>query len=493
MSSDKKNGKRVSKRKMIGYILLGLLIIWILVSIYSRFYPLPKGINVEGQIYNVSEGEIEFLHDLNYLKDNQTVIEQEIFDNVFEMIRKAEKFIVIDMFLFNTDYSENVRYKNLTTDMKNLLIKQKKSNPELKVFFITDPINNFYGSYTSDELKEMKDAGIEVVITDLNKMRDLNFVYAGLYRAYFQWFGTSGKGWINHLLGNSERKVTLRSVLKLMNTKANHRKVIIADAEKGSEVYTIVTSANPHEASSKHSNIGILIKKGIWKDVLDTEKAVAEFSGSKIDFDVSKFSEENNSGNIQVQLFTEGKIRENLVKDIDSLEAGEELEIAMFYFSDRKIIRSILGASERGVEVRLILDPNKDAFAREKNGVPNRPAAFELVKKSKGKIKIRWYDTQGEQFHSKMIILRKSDGSIIVYLGSANLTKRNIGNFNLEMNVKVSSPEETILSKEIEDYFEMLWENKLGDFTADFSKYEDSSRGKYLLYRFQEATGFSSF
>ena len=34
-----------------------------------------------------------------------------------------------------------------------------------------------------------------------------------------------------------------------------------------------------------------------------------------------------------------------------------------------------------------ILDPNKDAFAREKSGVPNRPVAYELVKKSKGKIK----------------------------------------------------------------------------------------------------------
>ena len=61
----------------------------------------------------------------------------------------------------------------------------------------------------------------------------------------------------------------------------------------------------------------------------------------------------------------------------------------MFYLSNRDIVKSLLDASQRGVDVKLILDPNKDAFGMEKDGVPNRPVAHELVKKSKGKIQIR--------------------------------------------------------------------------------------------------------
>ena len=39
-------------------------------------------------------------------------------------------------------------------------------------------------------------------------------------------------------------------------------------------------------------------------------------------------------------------------------------------------------AADRGVRVRLILDPNRDAFGRQKDGVPNRPVANELVTQS---------------------------------------------------------------------------------------------------------------
>ena len=50
----------------------------------------------------------------------------------------------------------------------------------------------------------------------------------------------------------------------------------------------------------------------------------------------------------------------------------------MFYLSERKIISAIKKAHSRKVKVRLLLDPNKDAFGREKNGIPNRSVAYEL-------------------------------------------------------------------------------------------------------------------
>jgi len=150
-----------TKKQILKYIIIAFFIVWVLASIYAKILPLPTGISFEGSIYNVSS--IDFMYDLNYVNDNKSIIRQEIFDEVFRTINLADKFIVIDMFLFNTDYSEKVSYRNLTTDMKNLLVSKKIANPDIQIVFITDPINNFYGDYISSELQEMADAGIDVI------------------------------------------------------------------------------------------------------------------------------------------------------------------------------------------------------------------------------------------------------------------------------------------------------------------------------------------
>ena len=58
----------------------------------------------------------------------------------------------------------------------------------------------------------------------------------------------------------------------------------------------------------------------------------------------------------------------------------------------------------RGVRVNVMLDPNRDAFGRQKDGVPNRPVANELVTASGERIAVRWYRTHGEQFHTKLAL-----------------------------------------------------------------------------------------
>ena len=44
---------------------------------------------------------------------------------------------------------------------------------------------------------------------------------------------------------------TVRSYLALPNFKANHRKVLVAD--EGERFRAVITSANPHDGSSRHS------------------------------------------------------------------------------------------------------------------------------------------------------------------------------------------------------------------------------------------------
>jgi phosphatidylserine/phosphatidylglycerophosphate/cardiolipin synthase-like enzyme len=180
---------------------------------------------------------------------------------------------------------------------------------------------------------------------------------------------------------------------------------------------------------------------------------------------------------------------------IRTTESGESIVIAIFYLSDRDIVDELVDAADRGVTIRLILDPNKDAFGRTKDGVPNRPVAAELRRRSAGKIEVRWYRTHGEQFHTKLALVRRED-SVFALLGSANFTRRNIAGYNLETNVALETGLATPLAQELIDYFETLWQNDpvaLREFTTDFQTYEDQSFTRYWRYRLMEATGLSTF
>ena len=147
----------------------------------------------------------------------------------------------------------------------------------------------------------------------------------------------------------------------------------------------------------------------------------------------------------------------------------------------------------RGVPIKVILDPNKDAFGFEKTGIPNRPVAEELIKRSKSKIEVRWYDTHGEQFHSKLAIIKQGEQASLL-LGSANFTRRNLNNYHLESNVSVTAEDDALFIKAVADYFDMIWNNRNGKYyTVSDDAYRDVSALKRIVYLIQEYAGLSSF
>lgn len=449
--------------------------------------PLSEGLSVEGKTHHVSN--VEFLHDLTYQKDGQTIHEQAIFNKVSGLIEQAEKFIIVDMFLFNDEYDGKYEYPAISANLTQALIDKKKANPDIHITFITDEVNTCYGAYSSSYLEEMKKSDINVVLTDLNKLRNSNPVYSGFWNTFYRWFDTDGKGWIPSPFSPDSPKVTLRAYLKLLNFKANHRKVLATEKE------ALISSANPHDASGYHSNIAFAVKGEIINDLVESERAVAKLSGQVIpDLETIVFAQgDETSDNIEVTLLTEGKIRKSIVEAIQKTSTGDTIQIGMFYLADRKIIRELIAAAkDRDVNVRLICDANKDAFGREKNGIPNRQVAAELFKKTGGKIKVKWYSTHGEQFHTKLIMIKRKNESEI-FGGSANLTRRNIGDYNLETDLKITAANDREIVKSVSSYFERIWNNKDGDYTVDFDKYYEKSFLKAILYRFQEWSGLATF
>lgn len=466
------------KRKSWKMIIIIILIV--VISYHGFKTPVHEGTSLKGEMRN---SQVEFIYDLTYEKDKSLVYEQHIFSKIKSMIEDAEDFIVVDMFLFNDDYDKKDNYRNVSGELTDSLIQQKKKVPNLEVVFITDEINTFYGSYLSKNLERLRNNGIEVVITNLEKIRDPNPSYAGLWRLAFKNLDTNGKGRLPNPFSSDSSKVTLPSYLKVLNMKANHRKVLITENE------TLVASFNPHDASSNHSNIALAVKGEIINDLLETENAVVSFSGGKpFNFSVN----DSSGGKDKAQVLTEGKIKQELIKEIKNTQKGDAIQMAMFYLSEQELIKELIIASDRGVDIKIILDANKDAFGREKNGIPNRPVAYKLVKDSNEKIGVRWYSTHGEQFHSKVTIFLKKDQTIVIG-GSANLTRRNIGDYNLETDLKVILPSESSESIKIKKYFKRIWNNEDAEYTLDFEAYKENSIIKKSLYYIQEKTGLSSF
>lgn len=455
---------------------------------YQRTKPLPDGVSYAGGIHSIPEEDVEFIYDLTYQKDGKEEYDHSIFEEVNKTVSEAEDFLILDLFLFN-DYTKNDRnYPKISEELSKTIQERMKEKPDLKVVFISDDVNTTYGSHKADQLEPLKELGAEVIFTDLDRLRDPNLLYSGVWRAGIQWFGQKGNGWLPNPMAPAAPEVTARSYLKLLNVKANHRKVVISEKEG------MVLSANPHDASGFHSNIAFRVKGDILKDMIKAEKAVAAFSGGDMKaFPSDKEVDElitpvqaSGGKEVKAQILTERKVQTNVVKAIDKAKEGDEMWIGMFYLADRDIIDAIENAADRKVDVRIVLDPNQNAFGQEKIGLPNLPIASELNKLDNGHISIRWYNTNKEQYHTKFIYVKGQESATVIG-GSSNYTSRNLDDYNLEENILFTGAPDSRLMTDVDDYFQRIWNNENGTYTVEYKKYQDKLPiFKYIMYVLQK-------
>src|SRR5699024_6381972 len=311
---------------------------------------------------------IQFLYDLTYEdKLGETKLEQEIFDQAWKVIEEAEDFVLIDMFLFN-DYTDQDRdFPDLSGELTKKLIDKRKEYPDMPIVFITDPINTGYYSYESEQLEKLEENNIEVVITNLDKLHDSNKPYTSIWRMLIKPLGYGNTGWLPNPFASDAPKMSLRSYLTLFNVKANHRKAIV------SEKNAIIQSANAHNESGFASNIAFKVSGNIIRDIVEAEQAIIDYSGGKTKIQPPK--PQKSSGDMTVQYITEGEILKKLVTAIEEAEKNDRIWVGMFYIANRSILDALEDASDRGVDIRLILDANKNAFGNNKAGLPNVPIA----------------------------------------------------------------------------------------------------------------------
>ena len=496
--------ERPRKRRVGRLVFYGFLALWLLVALWNLYKPMPAGTGIRGEIVETAVNQVHFYSDVTGADVfGAPVLHHQVFDSLLRVVGEARQYVVIDFFLFNGQRgaATDVRpRRELSIELRDALLKRKREIPGLKVLVITDPINDVYGSLPSRDLAELRGAGIDVVSVDLDSLRDSNPIYSALWRITTKWWAGEGSGdaWLPNPLDAGPEQVSFGAWARLLNFKADHRKVLIADDGRGG-ITGIVTSLNPHDASSLHSNVALQVSGTALLPLLQSELEIARGSGWIGDWEPPAPSPAapvaNPAEAARVQVLTEYEIGAAIERNLAGTRAGDSIDIAMFYLSERDIIGALLAAAKRGVAVRVILDPNKDAFGREKDGIPNRSVATELAGASDGAIKVRWFRTHGEQFHTKFVAIRTQDEYWFT-LGSANLTRRNINGYNLEANVGVSVPPGSELATSINSWFEMIWTNKGPpdlEYSAEFGAYADPAQGTYWLYRLMEMSGLCTF
>jgi PLD-like domain len=485
--------------------------LWLGLAIWHTHKPLPAGLHVDGAMVATPADSLRFLTDVTAMDAaGNKVHHQSIHAATLELVRGARDFLVLDYFLFNSQGGPAgpLQYEAGLAPVSRELIaairELKLAQPALPVLLLVDPINDYYRGSALPELAALEELGVAVVVTELDALRDSNPVYSATWRMLFAWWlPTDGKGSVTNVLDAAGPELRVGALLRLPNFKANHRKVALTGDGAGSLI-GIVTSANPHDASSAHSNVALRIEGEALRPLLMSELAIAGFSGWS-DAELRAFvsdagsssgtgaAPEAPSADTLVAVVTEGAIRATLIARLTATQRGDTIDLAQFYLSERGVIQALLAAAHRGVTIRLLLDPNRDAFGFEKSGIPNRPVGNELIEDSGGAIALRWYRTHGEQFHAKLASVRSAD-RVWIMLGSANLTRRNIGDLNLEANAVVDTPAASAVALAVSRWFDMLWSNAGGmDYSTEAATWRDDSLLHYWKYRLMEASGLSTF
>ena len=485
---------RKGRRLKLGCLASGLaVVVFAIVGglVLGKWTGRMPGTGVSTEPILVDEEDVDILfdttgHDANGVK----LARQEIFDTLLSLVADAGDTIVLDMFLAN-QFGTLTRkpYRDTTGELVEALVRRKSEHPDTWILLLTDPVNSAYAFDCPPALRPLVEAGVHVVLTDLEQLADLNRIYSPFSRivrpVLEQLRPMHGRVLSNPLEPKGD-KISLIQFFRLLDFKANHRKVAIVRDKVGSW-RVMVTSANPHSASSAFANTGVVLRRAPVREIYRGELLVARASilrrpelccsrsdASELLRDLEKrlsdlpeheSSTASKQGTgVRVRYCTEGAIGETVDWMLKGAGRGDQVDLLMFYLSDPQVISGIKACAERGARVRLLLDPNREAFGRGKNGVPNTAVAWKLHRWAQQRelpLEVRWFVAQGEQGHFKMLrVHNRAAGREQLLTGSANFTIRNLRGYNLEAAVLLEDAHRA--GETCGRVFTDLWENRGG-------------------------------
>ena len=525
--------------KAIFLLFVGALLgITLLPYLLFRQKDMPPGTNLTSPAYHFNSAELLIDRSAWSADTGQSLGERHIFDAILREIALAESLLVADFFLWHP-WTRAVKADSrpLADELAEALIDKRIQNPEMPMLVITDPINRIYGDLAPPHFQRMADADIPVVYTALGELPESNKLYApqaSFWSKFFPEKSLDEARTVPNPLNPKGKKLTLAEFARLLHFKANHRKLLIT-GRSDDPLRLLLSSFNPADASANHSNMGLLVDGPVARFAAKSELTIARWSiadSSNVQGDLvatatqaiadieahlltypeadpaaadpaaadqaaadQAAADQAEAAQATVAYRSEEAIRDELLLQLQKAALGTRIDLALFYFSDRLVIEALKAAVERGAHVRVLLDANRHAFGRKKSGIPNRLVAAELMELAvHHPLKLRWAATNSEQFHSKALRI-SGPGQELLFLGSANWTRRNIGNLNLEANLLLQDAPS--INDEFDRYYDSVWTNARGlEESLPYDVWAEtgwSLRWKTWLYRLQEWSGASKF
>jgi hypothetical protein len=417
-----------------------LLLTWLAVVFWNSAKPLPPGTHIVSQVSRLSEADVEFLYESSRHRD-ALVRDLSVVDH-------AEQLIVVDR-------------SPMTPELAQRVLDRKRQRPNLKIVLVTDPRNEAFGGTPSQTLTTLEQAGVIVARVRLDRLRDSNPLYTGLWRLAFDWWSDP--------FDETPGRATPAAWLRMQNHKSDQRQFVVAD--DGSGGWTAVVSPAGAAAS-------LVLRGSLARAMIAGELQIAAWSTDDDRLPADPQMNGRGVGSIDARFLTEGAIETALLDAIGATAAGDHIGIAVQSFSERRLVAAALSAAARGARLQVILG---------RNASPNRAVAAELLRDGAGRIEVRWYAGRPDASYPPLLVVRHR-ADIWMNLGSANFTRRDLGDLNLTANVELRMPAGVAAARAATDYFAGVWSNASA--AADLA---DDSATAYWRYRIEEAAGLSNF
>jgi hypothetical protein len=421
-------------------VLLVLLLAWLSLVFWNSAKPLPPGTHIVSQVSRLSEADVDFVQESARRAEGP--------GREMPAIDHAEQLIVVDRSPVGPELAQH-------------LLARKRARPNLRIVLVTDPGNEAFGGTPLQTLTSLEESGIIVARVRLERLRDSNPLYSGLWRLLF--------GWWSDPFDETPGQVTVPAWSRMQNFKADQRQLVVAD--DGSGGWTSVIG-------SAGASAGLILRGSLARSMIAGELQIAAWSADDDRLPAGPPMDGRGVGSIDARFLTEGAIETALLDAISAAGSGDEISIAVQNWSDRRLVAAALGAAGRGARLQVLLARNR---------MPNQAVAGELLDGGGGRIEVRWCPSGTEASLPKLLVVRHRN-DLWMNFGSANFTRRNLGDLNLESSVELRMPARAAPARAVTEYFNKLWSNAAA--AADF---EHQSPASYWHYRFAEATGLSSF
>ncbi len=505
-------------RWLLRVLLVALLFAWAGIALWQSYKRLPPGVQIAGSWHSAPASEVRFLSDLTAADATGAPLHQrQINAELLRMIGQARDFLVLDGGLFGDlpaagpGASRMRAAAPVAAALTDAILQARQLHPGLLVLLLVDPASSRLNIGTA-ALQRLRAAGIAVVPVDVSRLRAPDATFAGLWQLCCSWWTplAAAGDWPNPL-GVGSAGVSFGLWGDTPGYQRSHRQLLIGDNGAG-RLTGMVFSRPLNAEASLHSAVALQLTGGSLEPLLESEFVVAQFSGWSGGGDMQEHAQRlfelrhhgaasaissttsgGSADTARVRVLSEASIADELLQRINAAGSHDSIEIAALYLSQRDLVRALIDAAWRGATVRVLLDPGKDGYGFERSGLPNRQVASELLSASDGAVRVRWYRTHGEQFSPGFALVR-SAGRAWLMVGTAELSRRDLDDFNLAAAFIAELPGTAAASIDALSWFDTLWYNRAAggtEYSSDADVYTDASQLDYWQYRLLEASGAS--